>query len=725
MCAHLSLLILLLSLSLSVISASSDHTIKLWNPHDQSSSLAPHSLGSHKDYVKCLSLAREASIVASGGFDQLIKIWSLKELRDFPLLTIPSSETFASIYALSINPSGSIIAAGTPEKKVKVWDSRSGKTVSNLIGHTDNIRSVLISDDGRHLLSSSSDSTVRLWSLGEQRCLHTFNHHSSSVWSLASNDPNLDVFYSGDKDGWICKVDWERCSEVAEGECVVLARDGEEDEDDHDQEQDSNGSTSRNGRGRKRKNRGVHKIVALDDSYLWTATGSSNVNRWKDVRPRSERESLYPIGSSTTTSSRGLLSHSDSLSKNISKIINNQDSSSSSNPKSTLSQVTNNHGIDSPTSGTATPVNSKSNSKTLEEQEEEDELLNETLKSKAKLFGIPFDSLVCLSPPNDPYETVGLGSASIMSVNRSLRGIGFGDQSQLPIPASSWRSNNVLGRPSLDQRSTSGTNNVPTSATAGPSAISPSNSSHLRPESLRSASIKFARFGNEPLSSSSPREDWGMVNERQSIDVNGNDPLLSIVDHEDDDDDVGSEDDLAYESRLAYEERELAEDAIPLRRKPNETIKGSHGLIRSTMLNDRRHVLTIDTEGKVSLWDIIAGVCLGAFVQKEINETVGELSKSGDGGGDRLGDSNSNRFTPGEVLELVKERIEGQGSAVTWSSIDTRSGALSVHLEQQRCFDAEIYWDECDSIVDVDQHKEDQRGEFLEKMWYQMAEASS
>lgn len=174
---------------LSVISASSDHTVKLWNPHDASSALAPHSLGSHKDYVKCLSHAREAETIASGGFDQVIKLWDIKELRDFPTLTIPSSEVKASVYALSINPSGTVIAAGTPEKVVKVFDPRSGKNISNLIGHTDNIRSVLVSDDGRHLLSASSDSTVRLWSLGEQRCLHTFTHHNSSVWSLTSNDP--------------------------------------------------------------------------------------------------------------------------------------------------------------------------------------------------------------------------------------------------------------------------------------------------------------------------------------------------------------------------------------------------------------------------------------------------------------------------------------------------------------------------------------------------------
>lgn len=452
---------------------------------------------------------------------------------------------------------------------------------------------------------------------------------------------------------------------------MVLARDGGPDRDDTDS--DSQASYLSNGRG----NRGVHKIVALDDSYVWATTGSSDVNRWKDVRPRSERESLYPIGSHVSKTAGTLQQVSSSLQK-----------SKSQPPQTDHSQFSS--ATDSPTSGTSTPVRSKPSPLHQERVE----------NPRAQLFGIPFDSLVCLSPPNDPYE-VGVGSASVMSVNLSFKGgiSSVGDSSQLPIPANSWRSP-VPGRPSFDQRMSSG------NAASPLSAISPSTSGHLRPSSIRSASIKFAPVG---LESSSPREDWGMIHDRQSMDVG--EPLLAI---QDDDDDDLSEDGPAYEARLAYEDRDLAEDAQPLRKYPDETIKGSHGLIRSTMLNDRRHVLTIDTSGKVSLWDIIAGNCLGHFVQQEIQETIEELSK---GELDREGNSNAARFTPGEVLELVKERIECEGSTQTWCSIDTRSGALSVHLEEQRIFDCEVYLDECSSIVGTDLMKEDQRGRSSRLRW--------
>jgi hypothetical protein len=39
--------------------------------------------------------------------------------------------------------------SGSPDKIVRVWDPRSGKKAVGLTGHSDNIRSVLVSDDGK------------------------------------------------------------------------------------------------------------------------------------------------------------------------------------------------------------------------------------------------------------------------------------------------------------------------------------------------------------------------------------------------------------------------------------------------------------------------------------------------------------------------------------------------------------------------------------------------
>ena len=48
-------------------------------------------------------------------------------------------------------------------------------------------------------LSGSSDGSVRLWSIGQQRCIATYKIHDAGVWTLAADD-NLDYFYSSGKD---------------------------------------------------------------------------------------------------------------------------------------------------------------------------------------------------------------------------------------------------------------------------------------------------------------------------------------------------------------------------------------------------------------------------------------------------------------------------------------------------------------------------------------------
>ncbi|KAJ3189032.1 hypothetical protein HK101_009000 [Irineochytrium annulatum] len=173
-------------------------------------------LGHHTDYIKALAYASSANWVASGGLDRRIILWNIGENRGemqgfddrepWRLLShdpLPS----ASIYALAANPAGNVLVSGSPEKVVKVWDPRSGKREIRLTGHTDNIRSVLVSDDGRWVISASSDTTIKLWSLAQpQRCMVTYTHAEDSIWCLYSNHPDLETFWSGGRDGWVTKM---------------------------------------------------------------------------------------------------------------------------------------------------------------------------------------------------------------------------------------------------------------------------------------------------------------------------------------------------------------------------------------------------------------------------------------------------------------------------------------------------------------------------------------
>lgn len=70
-----------------------------------------------------------------------------------------------------------------------------GPQAGRLKGHTDNVRCVAVSQDGARCISGSSDGTVKVWDIGQQRCMHTLTMHSDSVWSLAA-DARFDTIFS-------------------------------------------------------------------------------------------------------------------------------------------------------------------------------------------------------------------------------------------------------------------------------------------------------------------------------------------------------------------------------------------------------------------------------------------------------------------------------------------------------------------------------------------------
>ncbi|KAF4628015.1 hypothetical protein G7Y89_g10129 [Cudoniella acicularis] len=239
----------------ALVSASSDLTVRVWRPLSNDTE-APQTIGQHADYVKCLATpSSQVDWVASGGLDRRICLWDLSGAGKALEIEVGDEEKSekGSVYALSA--SRSILASGGPESIVRLWDPRSGKRVTKFVGHTDNIRDILINETGDTIMTASSDQTVKVWSVTAGRCMHTLTMHNDSVWSLFSDDPQLGIFYSSDRSGLVVKTDVRgTLGEMDDGLSLAVAQ----------------------------ENDGVNKVIAYGD-YIWTATSSSSINRWSNV----------------------------------------------------------------------------------------------------------------------------------------------------------------------------------------------------------------------------------------------------------------------------------------------------------------------------------------------------------------------------------------------------------------------------------------------------------
>jgi WD40 repeat protein len=70
------------------------------------------------------------------------------------------------VYSVSFSPDGKFLASGSWDETVKVWEVGSWREVATLRGHQDWVYSVSFSPDGKFLASGSRDKTVKVWEVG-------------------------------------------------------------------------------------------------------------------------------------------------------------------------------------------------------------------------------------------------------------------------------------------------------------------------------------------------------------------------------------------------------------------------------------------------------------------------------------------------------------------------------------------------------------------------------
>ncbi|WP_013325123.1 serine/threonine-protein kinase [Gloeothece verrucosa] len=92
-----------------------------------------------------------------------------------------------------------ILASGGADWTIKLWSLKTGQEIDTLIGHTDKITAIAFSPDGRFLASSSCDRSIRIYHLQRQSLIHKLLGHTNWVSSIAFS-PNSRLLASGSFD---------------------------------------------------------------------------------------------------------------------------------------------------------------------------------------------------------------------------------------------------------------------------------------------------------------------------------------------------------------------------------------------------------------------------------------------------------------------------------------------------------------------------------------------
>jgi WD40 repeat protein len=134
--------------------------IQLWDIHSRK---LLRTMRGHHDCIYSVAFSPDGKLLASGSYDKLIKLWdpvSGKQLRTL-------KDHIDAVFAVAFSPDGKWLASGSQDNSVKIWDVATGERLYTLSDPVDGISTIAFSPSGKQIAAAGYDMHIYIWNLAQ------------------------------------------------------------------------------------------------------------------------------------------------------------------------------------------------------------------------------------------------------------------------------------------------------------------------------------------------------------------------------------------------------------------------------------------------------------------------------------------------------------------------------------------------------------------------------
>lgn len=158
---------------------SGDATVRIW---DLNTELPLHTCRGHTNWVLCISFSPDGKILISGGMDGDIRIWEPKSGKCQANIKTAHKKFITALAwePLHKNPGCTLFASASKDGTTKIWDSRNGRIILTLSGHTESVTCLRWGGAGL-IYTGSQDRTIKVYESETGKVVRVLTGHAHWV----------------------------------------------------------------------------------------------------------------------------------------------------------------------------------------------------------------------------------------------------------------------------------------------------------------------------------------------------------------------------------------------------------------------------------------------------------------------------------------------------------------------------------------------------------------